>query len=86
MIEIHVMPMKSRKIQYHDIIVYLNIETSVHLQTSVEQSWPRVSCPSKANSAPEGELFCSTCNIGADAPSWKEFSKTFVFYTILTKQ
>ena len=63
------------------IYIFQRVQTSVHLQTSGEQSWPRVSCPSKANSAPEGELVCSTCNIGADAPSCTE---TFVFYTILT--
>ena len=59
-------------------------ETTVHLQSSREQSWPRLSCPSKANSAAGGGLFRSTCNIGADAPSSTEFCKMFVFYTILT--
>ena len=52
----------------------------MHLQTSREQSWPRVSCPSKV----EGELFRSTCNIGADAPSSTEFCKLCSIYTILT--
>ena len=75
--------MNSRKISWYRHL-FQHVQTSEHLQTSREHSWPRVSCPSKANSAPEGELFCSTCNIGADAPSCTEFSKTFVFYTILT--
>ena len=56
----------------------------MHLQSSREQSWPKVSCPSKANSAAGGGLFGSTCNIGADAPSSTEFCKMFAFYTILT--
>ena len=73
----------SRKISwyYH---LFQHVQTNVHLQTPGEQSWPSVSCPSKADSAAEGKLFCSTCNIGADAPSCTEFCKRFVFYTILT--